>query len=70
MDIILELRGQVLPFEIKATTHIGTRDASGLISFLADHPHVKKGYIVYPGREIQQINAKVTAVPDWWLLGC
>lgn len=70
VDLILELKGKVLPFEIKSSTEITRRDASGLMSFLADHPHVKKGYIIYPGRKILHLNDQVIAIPDWWLLGC
>lgn len=67
VDLIIETNGKVLPFEIKATREISKRAASGLMSFLSDHPNVAKGYLVYPGRQILQINEKVTALPDWWL---
>jgi len=70
VDLIIELKGKVLPFEIKSSHKINRGDASGLMSFLSDHPHVKKGYIIYPGREIQHLNDQVIAIPDWWLLGC
>ena len=45
-----------IPFEIKSTTNLSRRDASGLVSFLSDNPHIKQGYIVYPGREIAEIS--------------
>ena len=70
VDLILEIKGKVLAFEIKSSPKINRRDVSGLISFLSDHPYVENGYIIYPGREIQFINDKVIAIPDWWLLGC
>jgi len=69
VDLILEIKGKVLPFEIKSSPKVNRRDASGLMSFLSDHPQVKKGYIIYPGREIQIINDQVIAIPDWWLFG-
>ncbi len=69
VDLIIEANGKVLPLEIKASSQISKRDVFGLMSFLADHPNVAHGYVVYPGREILQINAQVTALPDWLLLG-
>lgn len=68
VDLIIEAEGKVLPIEFKASEHISKRDVSGLMSFLADHPTIANGYVVYPGREILQINAQVTALPDWLLL--
>ena len=70
VDLILECKGHVIPFEIKTSTKLSKRDASGLISFLEDNSHIKNGFIIYPGREVQQINHQITAIPDWWLLGC
>jgi predicted AAA+ superfamily ATPase len=70
VDLIIESQGQILPFEIKSSLSLNKRDAFGLLSFLTDHPHVKMGYIIYPGREVQQIYPNITAIPDWWLLGC
>ncbi|MFQ5649419.1 MAG: ATP-binding protein [bacterium] len=68
VDLIIEANGKVLPFEIKASSRLTKRDSSGLMSFLSDNPNVAKGYVIYPGRKILQINSKVTALPDWWLL--
>jgi len=70
VDLIIEYRGKAIPFEIKSTTNLSRRDASGLVSFLSDNPHIKQGYIVYPGREIAEISPNIIAVPDWWVLGC
>ena len=69
VDLIIEAEGLTLPFEIKSSTNLTKRDASGLVSFLADNPQARTGYIIYPGREVQQIYPNVIAVPDWWLLG-
>ncbi|MFQ5709720.1 MAG: ATP-binding protein [bacterium] len=68
VDLIIETSGKVLPFEIKASPQITKRNVSGLMSFLSDHPNVPMGYVIYPGRKIFQVNAKVIALPDWWLL--
>jgi len=69
VDLIIECKGKVIPFEIKASAHLSKRDISGLTSFLMDNPNVKNGYIVYPGRDIQHLNSQIIAIPDWWLLG-
>lgn len=69
VDLIIEANGKVLPFEIKASSQISKRDASGIMSFLSDNPNVPHGYVIFPGREILQINSRVTALPDWWLMG-
>jgi len=69
VDLIIESQGETIPLEIKSSGKLTKRDASGLISFLDDNPHVKKGYIIYPGSNLQQIYPNVFAVPDWWLLG-
>ena len=68
VDLIIEANGKVLPFEIKSSAKISKRDVSGLMSFLSDNPNVANGFVIYPGRKLLQINSKITALPDWWLL--
>ena len=70
VDLVIECQGQVIPFEIKASENISSRDTTGLMSFLDDNTIARKGYIIYPGRDIIQVNSKIAAIPDWWLLGC
>lgn len=70
VDIVLSTPKQIIPLEVKWSTQLTKRDASGLLSFLDDYPKAKKGYIVYPGEELQVIHRKVVAIPDWWLFGC
>lgn len=69
VDIILEFDGQVFPFEIKMSKRLNKRDTSGLRSFLADNLQVKNGYIIYPGDKIVEVEKRIFAIPDWWLLG-
>lgn len=69
VDIIIEARGKTIPFEIKSSETLASRDASGLSSFLADNPHCQAGYIIYPGEKIIQISEQIIALPDWLLLG-
>ena len=70
VDLVLSTPKAVIPLEIKWSRRLTTRDASGLRSFLEDHPQVKQGYIVYPGDTLQPIAPRVMALPDWWLFGC
>lgn len=70
VDIILSGPRGLLPLEVKWSSRLTRKDTSGLISFMECYPDVKQGYIIYPGEDIQRITDTVTAVPDWWLLGC
>jgi len=67
VDLIIETNSTVLPFEILASPQISKRAVSGLKSFLADHPSVSAGYVVYPGRDILHLHPQILAIPDWWL---
>src|SRR3989338_2331544 len=70
VDLVLAAPGNIVPLEVKWSTRLTTRDASGLRSFLEDYPEAKNGYIVYPGDTLQHIAKNILAIPDWWLLGC
>ncbi len=70
VDLVLSTPKTIIPLEIKWSKRLTTRDASGLRSFLEDHPKAKQGYIVYPGDTLQRIIPRVMAIPDWWLFGC
>lgn len=69
VDMVLETAGKTIPFEIKLSENLTRKDVSGLHAFLEDNPQATHGYVIYPGRDVQQISSKVTAFPDWWLLG-
>lgn len=70
VDLVLSTPKAIIPLEIKWSSRLTKRDASGLLSFLEDHPKAKRGYIVYPGDTLQTITPHVMAIPDWWLFGC
>ena len=70
VDLVLSTPKTIIPLEIKWSSRLTKRDASGLLSFLEGHPKAKQGYIVYPGETLQAITPHVTAIPDWWLFGC
>lgn len=70
VDIVLSAPKQIIPLEVKWSTRLTRRDASGLLSFLEDYPEAKRGYLIYPGEALQPIHPKIVAVPDWWLFGC
>lgn len=70
VDLVLSTPKNLIPLEMKWSSRLTTRDASGLLSFLEDHPNAKQGYIVYPGHTLQTITPRVIAIPDWWLFGC
>ena len=70
VDLVLSTPKTIIPLEITWSNRLTKRDASGLLSFLEDHPNAKQGYIVYPGDTLQTITPHVMAIPDWWLFGC
>jgi uncharacterized protein len=71
VDIVLSAKGKLFPFEVKWSSNLTKRDTFGLQSFMECYPkEASKGYIIYPGQEIKKITNNITAVPDWWLLGC
>jgi predicted AAA+ superfamily ATPase len=70
VDLVLSTPGQLVPLEVKWSTRLTRRDASGLLAFLEAYPDVTRGYIIYPGDTLQSLHPKILAIPDWWLLGC
>lgn len=69
VDMVIEAEGKTIPVEIKFCENPTGRDASGLHAFLESNPQVNHGYILFPGKNVQQISGRVTAIPDWWFLG-
>ncbi len=70
VDIIVSTPEGIVPFEVKWSSKLTNRDISGLKSFLKAYPDVKNGYVIYRGEQIEQMTDRITAIPDWWLLGC
>lgn len=69
VDIVLEVAGKAIPIEVKSSETLSRKDTSSLHAFLEDNPQARQGFIVYPGRDVQQISSSVSALPDWWFLG-
>lgn len=69
VDIVLSTPQGIVPIEIKWSTQLTSKDTTGLQSFMGCYPEVKKGYIIYPGKELQKIRENIFAVPDWWIFG-
>ena len=69
VDIVLSTSRGILPLEVKWSTRLTPRDASGLGSFLESYPEAKRGYIIYPGETFTRVAKNILAVPDWWLFG-
>lgn len=47
MDIIADLEGRLVPFEVKyrAQQHTGMDDLKGIVNFCAEH-QIEKGYVI------------------------
>ncbi|HSD66301.1 MAG TPA: ATP-binding protein, partial [Vicinamibacteria bacterium] len=67
VDLLIETRSRLIPFEAKLHSSPGAEDARGLLRCMADL-RLPRGYVVYPGRERYSLGGGVTAVPAQGLL--
>ncbi len=65
VDIILERDGYLYPIEIKAKSHITSRDISGIMAFRNSYPNtrIRDGVVIYAGERCYQVNEHVVALP-------
>ena len=65
VDLILERDGYLYPIEIKAKSHITSRDTSGIMAFRNAHPHsrIRDGVVIYAGDRCYRVNEYVVALP-------
>ena len=70
VDLLLRTGRGYIPIEIKYKRKLARRDLSGLRAWLEVHQHeTLASYIVYPGRELQEIAPGIWAIPDHYLFG-
>jgi predicted AAA+ superfamily ATPase len=67
VDFILEHGRRLLAIEVKRTTNPGYGDATGLRTFLDEHPHASGGLLLHAGREIRRLGQNILAAP-WTLV--
>lgn len=66
VDLVLNLRDEIIPIEVKNTTTVSKKELSGLFIF-CDTYHIKKAYIIYNGiSKVEEINGiSLDYVPVW-----
>ena len=67
VDLLVEGGGKRIPFEIKLHSAPNAEDARGLFRCMTDLG-LRRGYLVYPGREPYSLGHGVTALPAEALL--
>ncbi|MBV6400217.1 MAG: hypothetical protein CNIPEHKO_00500 [Anaerolineales bacterium] len=68
VDCVLERQDELIPIEVKSSTHVSQRDLTGLRSFLADYgKKVKRAFVVTMGSRPEKIDDKIIAIP-WQFL--
>lgn len=67
VDLLVDRGRDQVPFEIKLHTAPTADDARGVVACMADLG-LKRGYVVYPGRESYSLGQGVTALPAEVLL--
>ncbi|MBU0721989.1 ATP-binding protein [Patescibacteria group bacterium] len=67
VDCVLDLMGQIIPIEIKASKNISLSDIKGLKFFLEDYKKVAKyGYVITMGEKKEKLAENIIAIP-WFL---
>ena len=62
VDLLMDLGNRKVPFEMKLHSAPGLQEGEGLRRCLRDL-HLKKGYLIYPGREAYSLGEGITALP-------
>jgi predicted AAA+ superfamily ATPase len=63
VDFVLEMGGDTIAIEVKASSRWGNSDLSGLQAFISRHPGCKAGILAYNGREAVSLGGKLWAIP-------
>jgi len=64
VDCIIETENELIPIEIKSSTHISRRDLRGLTSFISDYKDkVKRGFVITMGERPERIDDIIIALP-------
>lgn len=63
VDFIVELKGEMIPLEVKWTRAPSSRDVTHLAYFLKENPRVKKGYVICRCPRPAKLSESITALP-------
>ena len=62
----IESNGQLIPIEVKSTTHPGFKDSANLRLFRSQYPeNCKAGLVLHAGDELNWLAPNILAAP-WW----
>jgi uncharacterized protein len=67
VDYIVEYEDRAIAIEVKWTDKPALQQVPGLVSFLRDHPAVRKGYVICRCPRPIQLSKEIVAIP-WYLL--
>lgn len=67
VDYIVEFADHAIAIEVKWTDRPSLQQVPQLVSFLRDHPHVSKGYVICRCPRPVRLNASILALP-WYSL--
>jgi predicted AAA+ superfamily ATPase len=67
VDFIVEVKGGLIPLEVKWTRTPAPRDVTHLNYFLKEHPKAKKGYVICRCPRPAQLTESITALPWQYL---
>jgi predicted AAA+ superfamily ATPase len=63
VDFIVELKGELIPLEVKWTRSPSSRDVTHLAYFLKENPRVKRGYVICRCPRPAKLTESITALP-------
>jgi predicted AAA+ superfamily ATPase len=63
VDFIVEMKGNLIPLEVKWTTNPTLRDVTQLNHFLKENPKAKKGHVICRCPRPAQLTESITALP-------
>jgi predicted AAA+ superfamily ATPase len=63
VDFIVEVKGDLIPLEVKWTRTPASRDVTHLAYFLRENPKAKKGYVICRCPRPAQLTESITALP-------
>lgn len=62
VDLLVEVKGKIIPFEIKLHSAPNKNMAKGLLACMYDLK-IQQGYIIYPGKEEYSLGNNITVMP-------
>ena len=69
VDFVIESNGQLIPIEVKSTTHPGFKDSANLRLIRSQYPeNCKAGLVLHAGDELNWLAPNILAAPWWYVM--